>query len=1230
MSAEVSNQEYQRRFELTLLGDVTHARENEQLEDLKRETIEGVKYGDVQDFIEEHARDVQRVLTEWFTRPSKDGTSKSQGLLKQIWEHDVTFFCKDPAIKKKGRCGSHTRVFSIKDRDTTPCHGCKRPYAEIRSKEDHHLWKASKSIVLSILSSARAYTYRSYPVESSEKPGKAPKRPNLIHTLDLLNLTTDSKKKVKVGLNEARDYARHLQMYRSQLVEDVPLWHDPKNEDDLIIVVDVNFAGGYKARLGECVDHLAGRLRAFLEDEKVDAKSGTDRQYQTLALSLVLIVGRASEKPELELDWGFRIENADSKWLPSDASPEEFERTNAGTQRSETNMMELKGSIVKKLKKFENDGRVLPSNRLLGIFRRAQRKWMYCKPRDHVLEDGKVQFRGYLTEKMAKQCSIIANHKALDKHLQKVGMDDHIPKVSPDALDALNHLQRTAWRVNKKVTEAASLCLLAKGMDDFLEFSKISTRLHWCRSFVKRGDDFYHVWQFDHRGRMYPLYPELSPQGDDLARGLLRFAQPRPLTERGWYWMKLRFAELWHFGTREDSRDAMVEKVDRFLANPAKFEKDLEKGEPGWSEDLLTHISALRTMIEAEVAKEDEAQLTVWGTESAIQAWGAGQEFTRGSESFQRLAVTIEVSKIFSKLAGDYSAKRLNEVLTDLPLHHDASANVYQHLAALFRDATLASQVNILPAEGSGPRGDIYQFVADALDSDPNPIWDGSRNHHKIFHEVASVLARRSVAKIPVMTRAYGSKVGPNHFLSKNGASKGGIEFTERRAPLTMNYRLSKRVMEDADGVLLRKREFLSCQICEFEILWRVEYADSRKSVPIAKKEVEKAFRKHLSERHGVISGEINIPIWSEHGPRYTCYKCKPKADINARELTLEEFLSHYHESHEMAPKFHPESHIARLFEEVHPNLMPPTRDHQEWASRLSEDYVAAMQQTLPVYEKYDRICRALIDVKPALNWQTWDEFGVSNVRFDSTSSTLTATSRLKREKDEMLDQIRKNWPGDPPATINVSTRKFDHDLRKALFEDLKVDTTDLAEVRPGGKISVARGNLRTIKLRKNCPGSELARAVLDYKESVLSSTLSQRTFKSEPDENKSLRGLRPDFIHALDASHLRAVILKQHLRWIADPDSIENRDFWAVHDCFGGHPSQIDQIRLDVVDQFIEIHREPILLNFIEKILSSEDSVPSFLERADVEIPDENGIDWDMAAQLDEKTGLTSSYMVG
>lgn len=56
----------------------------------------------------------------------------------------------------------------------------------------------------------------------------------------------------------------------------------------------------------------------------------------------------------------------------------------------------------------------------------------------------------------------------------------------------------------------------------------------------------------DFRGRAYPTHPYLNHMGDDVSRGLLHFAEARPLGPHGLDWLLVHVANMW--GQGEDKR----------------------------------------------------------------------------------------------------------------------------------------------------------------------------------------------------------------------------------------------------------------------------------------------------------------------------------------------------------------------------------------------------------------------------------------------------------------------------------------------------------------------------------------------------------------------------------------------------------------------------------------------------------------------------------------------------
>lgn len=92
-----------------------------------------------------------------------------------------------------------------------------------------------------------------------------------------------------------------------------------------------------------------------------------------------------------------------------------------------------------------------------------------------------------------------------------------------------------------------------------------------------RNDTIYFPHQLDFRGRAYPMPSYLTPQGQDLAKGLLTFAEGKPLGRSGGRWLGIHLANAW--GEDKSSLEARVAWVEahspRILATAADPLADL-------------------------------------------------------------------------------------------------------------------------------------------------------------------------------------------------------------------------------------------------------------------------------------------------------------------------------------------------------------------------------------------------------------------------------------------------------------------------------------------------------------------------------------------------------------------------------------------------------------------------------------------------------------------------------
>src|SRR5690625_2036439 len=216
---------------------------------------------------------------------------------------------------------------------------------------------------------------------------------------------------------------------------------------------------------------------------------------------------------------------------------------------------------------------------------------------------------------------------------------------------------------------------------------------------------FYYPYNMDFRGRIYPIVDYLSPQGPDIEKALLTFADKRPIGALGGKWLAIHLTGSMGV-TPGGTRVSTMTLIERQV----------------WVEDNEERV--------LQVARDPWADLWWTDADDPLQFFAACCEWSRWEEA---------------GYSGDY--------LCGLPVAMDGSCNGLQHFAAMFRDEVGAVAVNVSP--NARPR-DVYSLVAervlDLLEAEAfdNPL-------AKLW--LTSGLVDRELTKRPTMTFGYGSKV---------------------------------------------------------------------------------------------------------------------------------------------------------------------------------------------------------------------------------------------------------------------------------------------------------------------------------------------------------------------------------------------------------------------------------------------------------------------------------------
>lgn len=326
-----------------------------------------------------------------------------------------------------------------------------------------------------------------------------------------------------------------------------------------------------------------------------------------------------------------------------------------------------------------------------------------------------------------------------------------------NVLNAVNAIQKTPWKINSKVLRIAEHLVNQggnmAGLPQMEPFSKLPTlenptpeelkrhkkaaKLLYEKEASRRGkalrvhinlrtaqrfeqyDRIYFPHNIDFRGRIYPI-PSFSPQGDELNKGLLLFAEPEPLeNDKDIQWFFIAGAEF-----------AGIDKVS--------FSDCIS-----WVEDNKSNI--------LDTTARPLDMLDWWANLDA---------------PFELLAWCFEYERLQQYL--EEHNGHAKGFITGIPIAFDGTCSGLQHFSAILRDPIGAKEVNLTP--GDKPN-DIYQTVADKVNvvlRQDAQTGTGDTTDEKIqqLRYGTKTLAQgwlsfgvtRKVTKRPVMTLAYGAK----------------------------------------------------------------------------------------------------------------------------------------------------------------------------------------------------------------------------------------------------------------------------------------------------------------------------------------------------------------------------------------------------------------------------------------------------------------------------------------
>ena len=281
---------------------------------------------------------------------------------------------------------------------------------------------------------------------------------------------------------------------------------------------------------------------------------------------------------------------------------------------------------------------------------------------------------------------------------------------------------------------------------------------------------FYYPHNVDFRGRAYPMHPHLTHLGSDISRGLLQFADARPLGPHGLQWLYIQAANLWGQGVDklplegrvkwvQDNLGAILDNATDPFRRPSgsinQVAEGDDRGDGMHSEPYsFSHGNA------AGITTDGPSVLRSLMVEENIDTMTP--YWWRADSPFQFLATCFDLHAALS--SGDPTSHR-----SRLPVHQDGSCNGLQHYAALGRDETGGWTVNLCPVDR--PQ-DVYTEIARLVNQRVEA--DAAAGKWEARALLASTPIDRKLVKQTVMTSVYGvTYVGARTQISNRLRERG-------------------------------------------------------------------------------------------------------------------------------------------------------------------------------------------------------------------------------------------------------------------------------------------------------------------------------------------------------------------------------------------------------------------------------------------------------------------------
>ena len=508
------------------------------------------------------------------------------------------------------------------------------------------------------------------------------------------------------------------------------------------------------------------------------------------------------------------------------------------------------------------------------------------------------------------------------------------------------------------------------------------------------------------------------------------------------------------------------------------------------------------------------------------------KEIVASAEDFENTIFWKQADDPFKFLAFCFEYARYKKdpenFLTSLPIAIDGSNNGFQHISTLLRDSEGARRVNVLPAYDDNDKtmivSDIYKDVAERLKEN---LEKRVKSLQKTMQERAEDYKKDNGI---VRKRSFCYEIEYEYYADLLAEVLESIEADKLKGN---GYFLS-RIFEEKkikDFSLLTKNDLakyekwanklekkVKAELDEpedirEELIDRLRSAKRRAKRKLKRGEIEKKNEK-------VVRREERWEVVSE-----SIFQHLLELDLIDRSFVKKPVMTESYGSSTAgkAEKVLETMQERGIFEDL------PYDDRKKISMELAKEIEIAIDQVSKSAENYNNAMKKIAR-KIAESRKPYEEYEKELHSDNNPFCQFEEVPPLKKEKKKEIERIivRRCAPRwHTPLGFEVEQVEYKSDERKiSIMNDRKVTV---------------------------------------------------RIYNDTYDTKAHIRGMVPNFIHSLDATHLYMTI--NHLRKKGIYDLI------TVHDSFATHAADIEELSRILRESFIELHSKPILENLIKEL---------------------------------------------